>query len=48
MADEQPTGLMNLVRAAAGALPFIPRGDHLPTRTLRVDELPIDRAGDAA
>ena len=48
MADEQPNGLMNLVRAAAGALPFIPRGDHLPTRTLRVDELPIDRAGVAA
>ena len=48
MADEQPSGLMNLVRAAAGALPFIPRGDHLPNRTLSVDELPIDRANVAA
>ena len=48
MADEQPNGLMNLVRAAAGALPFIPRGEGLPTRTLSVDELPIDRAGVAA
>jgi hypothetical protein len=36
--------LRNLLRAAAGALPFIPRGDHLPDRTLTVDDLAIDRA----
>ncbi|GAC1406499.1 MAG: MaoC/PaaZ C-terminal domain-containing protein [Mycobacterium sp.] len=35
---------MNLVRAAAGALPFVPRGDTLPDRTLSVDELSIDAA----
>jgi acyl dehydratase len=40
----QPSGLMNLVRAAAGALPFVPRGDTLPDRTLTVDELAIDPA----
>jgi acyl dehydratase len=40
----QPSGLMNLVRAAAGALPFVPRGDTLPDRTLTVEELPIDAA----
>ncbi len=40
----QPSGLKNMLRAAAGALPFVPRGDSLPTRTLTVDELPIDRA----
>jgi acyl dehydratase len=39
----QPSGLKNLLRAAAGALPFVPRGDHLPTRTLTVDDVPIDR-----
>src|SRR3984893_7371982 len=39
----QPSGLMNLVRAAAGAIPFVPRGDTLPTRTLTVDDLAIDR-----
>jgi acyl dehydratase len=39
----QPSGLKNLLRAAAGALPFVPRGDHVPTRTLTVDDLPIDR-----
>src|ERR1700749_2324818 len=39
----QPSGLKNLLRAAAGALPFVPRGDHLPTRTVTVDDLPIDR-----
>ena len=27
----QPSGLRNLLRAAAGALPFIPRGDRCPT-----------------
>src|SRR5947208_2879630 len=44
----QPAGLMNLVRAAAGALPFVPRGDTLPDRTLTVEELPIDAATVAA
>jgi acyl dehydratase len=44
----QPSGLMNLVRAAAGALPFVPRGDTLPDRTLTVDELRIDPANVAA
>ncbi|MFZ3269376.1 MAG: dehydratase, partial [Mycobacterium sp.] len=40
----QPSGLKNMLRAAAGALPFVPRGDHVPTRTLTVDDLAIDRA----
>ncbi|MCK0177211.1 MULTISPECIES: MaoC/PaaZ C-terminal domain-containing protein [Mycobacteriaceae] len=40
----QPSGLRNLARAAAGALPFIPRGETLPDRTLTVDELTIDPA----
>jgi acyl dehydratase len=44
----QPSGLMNLVRAAAGALPFVPRCDTLPDRTLTVDELTIDPANVAA
>src|ERR1700732_4062930 len=37
-----------MLRAAAGALPFVPRGGQLPTRTVTVDELPIDRANVAA
>ena len=44
----QPSGLMNLVRAAAGALPFVPRGETLPDRTITVDELAIDPANVAA
>ena len=36
------------MRAAAGALPFIPRGDSLPDRTLTVDDLAIDPANVAA
>jgi acyl dehydratase len=40
----QPSGLRNLLRAAAGALPFVPRSDQLPGRTLAYDDLPIDRA----
>jgi acyl dehydratase len=45
MADvTQPSGLRNMLRAAAGALPFVPRGGKLPDRTVTVDELPIDRA----
>lgn len=37
----QPSGLRNLLRAAAGALPFVPRGDTLPERTLTVEDLSI-------
>jgi acyl dehydratase len=40
----QPSALRNLLRAAAGALPFVPRGDTLPDRTLTVEDMPIDRA----
>jgi acyl dehydratase len=40
----QPSGLKNMVRAAAGALPFVRRGAQLPDRTVTVDELAIDRA----
>lgn len=39
---------MNLARAAAGALPFVPRGETLPDRTLSVDELSIDPENVAA
>ena len=39
----QPSGLRNMLRAAAGALPFVPRAGQLPDRTVTVDELPIDR-----
>ncbi len=38
----QPNGLMNMVRAVAGALPFVPRGDQLPDRTLTVTDVGID------
>lgn len=41
---QQPSGLKNLALAAAGALPFVPRGDTLPTRTLTVEDLAIDPA----
>jgi hypothetical protein len=34
---------MNLLRAAAGALPFIPRGEKLPDRTVTVEDVPIDQ-----
>lgn len=44
----QPSGLKNLLRAAAGALPVIPRGDKLPDRTVTVEELPIDHTNVAA
>lgn len=37
-----------MLRAAAGALPFVPRDNTLPERTLRVDELGIDPANVAA
>jgi acyl dehydratase len=39
----QPSGLKNMLRAAAGALPFVPRDGKLPDRTVTVDEFPIDR-----
>lgn len=45
---EQPSGLANMLRAAAGSLPFIQRGDTLPSRTLTVDDLSIDPANVAA
>lgn len=44
----QPSSLTNMLRAAVGALPVIPRGDTLPSRTVTVDELPIDAANVAA
>jgi acyl dehydratase len=44
----QPSSLKNLVRAAVGPLPFLPRGDQLPARTLTVHDVPIDRANVAA
>jgi acyl dehydratase len=44
----QPSGLLNLARAAAGALPFIRRGGGLPDRTVKVQELAIDPANVAA
>ena len=40
--------LNNLVRAAIGSLPLIPRGDRLPDRALTVDDVAIDRANVAA
>jgi hypothetical protein len=39
----QPSGLKNMLRAAAGALPFVPRDGKLPDRTVKVDEFPIAR-----
>lgn len=38
----------NMLRAAVGALPFIPRDESLPERTLTVEDLPIDSANVAA
>lgn len=38
----QPSGTKNMLRAVAGALPFVPRAGTVPDRTLRVDELAID------
>ena len=32
-----------MIRAAAGALPLIPRGEHLPEKTLTVSDVAIDR-----
>lgn len=39
----QPSGLKNMLRAVAGALPVVSRGNQLPTRTVTIDELPIDQ-----
>ena len=44
----QPSGLRNMLRAAAGALPLVPRGNQLPSRTVTVDELPIEHTNVAA
>ncbi|HEU0191244.1 MAG TPA: MaoC/PaaZ C-terminal domain-containing protein [Mycobacterium sp.] len=44
----QPSGMRNMLRAAAGALPFIPRAGTVPDRTIKVDELVIDPANVAA
>jgi acyl dehydratase len=40
----QPSGLRNMARAAAGALPFVSRGDTVPNRSVTVDDLTIDPA----
>ncbi len=39
----QPSGLKNMLRAVAGALPLVPRAGQLPGRTVTVEELPIDQ-----
>lgn len=44
----QPSGLLNMARAAAGALPFVRRGATLPSRTVSVEEVAIDPANVAA
>lgn len=48
MTNQQPSGVKNMLRAVAGALPFVPRSDTVPNRTLTVDELSIDAANVAA
>lgn len=40
----QPSGLRNMLRAAAGALPFVPRGDKLPDRRITVEDMTIEHA----
>ncbi len=45
---DRPSALRNLLRAAAGALPFIPRSDDVPDRTLKVEGLQIDRSNVAS
>src|SRR6187431_2710179 len=44
----QPNGLLNMARAVAGALPFVPRAGGLPDRRIHVPELRIDPANVAA
>lgn len=41
---DPPSGVRNLARAAAGALPFVKRPDQLPGRTLAVNDVRIDPA----
>ena len=41
---DQPSGLRNLLRAAAGALPLISRSHDLPNRGLRVEGVGISRS----
>jgi acyl dehydratase len=48
MSSGQPNGLLNMARAAAGALPFVRRGDTLPSRSVSVEGLAIDPANVAA
>jgi acyl dehydratase len=43
-----PSGMLNMARAAVGALPIVPRGDQLPSRTVVVDDVAIDRSNVAA
>lgn len=40
--SEQPNNLTNMVRAAVGALPLIPRGDTVPARTVTLTDVSID------
>ncbi|OBK20985.1 dehydratase [Mycobacterium asiaticum] len=44
----QPSGLRNMLRAVAGAVPVVPRPDKLSDRTVTVEELPIDQDNVAA
>jgi len=48
MSSGQPNGLLNMARAAAGALPFVRRADTLPSRSVSVEGLAIDPANVAA
>lgn len=45
---EQPNGLLNMARAVAGALPFVPRSARLPERTVHVPDVRIDPANVSA
>ncbi len=40
----RPSGRKNMLLAAAGALPFVSRGDTVPDRTVTVEDLAIDLA----
>ncbi|BBX64657.1 dehydratase [Mycobacterium saskatchewanense] len=40
----QPSGLKNMLRAVAGALPVVSRAGNVPSRTVTIEELPIDQA----
>ncbi|GLP78029.1 dehydratase [Mycobacterium antarcticum] len=41
---EQPSGRKNMLLAAAGALPFVTRGDTVPDRKITVDDIAIHPA----